>query len=414
MARETARYFLAELHWRAGRWDDAVVTAETAAAIVDETDQVWLAAFPHAVAVYALAARGEVERAGRAPAAAGGGAGWRPEAVRPGCGRAWRPLRLAESQFDAERGGHRRPLDAPVPGHWGVRRLGRGDRLPWRASFAERLAAVAPGRRPPGVDWLARRPGGHEGSPLVAADAAWPRIAVVPRRGLAAAATVRAGELDPVAGTPGRSAASGWSARAACSPPVSASGPRRAARRRRRFSAWGGAMGRGGRPRAGGRRGPPPGRLAAPDRRRASRPGAGRRPRRGPGATNREAAPSCSSASRPSSTTCRACTPSWGPVPPSWRARRSEPQVTRLSASIAAAGAPPMRVEPRRNRGPCGSFLDIRRDGDGGRRPGHVPRRRRALLRMAARSTSSRTTPTVCSDDKERDMRRLGCDGRAH
>ena len=63
VARETARFFLAELHYRAGRWDDAVVTAETAASIVDQTDQVWLAAFSHAVAVFPLAARGEWARA---------------------------------------------------------------------------------------------------------------------------------------------------------------------------------------------------------------------------------------------------------------------------------------------------------------------------------------------------------------
>jgi DNA-binding CsgD family transcriptional regulator len=198
VARETARYFLAELYWRAGRWDDAVVTAETAAAIVDETDQVWLAAFPHAVAVYALAARGEVERAAAHLAAArAAGAEARGGAARLWAGVA--AVRLAESQFDAEAvvaAGDR--LDrAGGQATAGVRRLDEAI-APWRAGYAETLAAV--GRLDDArlvTAWLDDQ-AATRASPLVAADAARAGIAVALAEGDVAAATVRAGELDPV------------------------------------------------------------------------------------------------------------------------------------------------------------------------------------------------------------------------
>jgi DNA-binding CsgD family transcriptional regulator len=63
VSRETARFFLADLQYRAGRWDDALVTGEVAASIVDETEQSWIAAFSHAISALPLAARGEWSRA---------------------------------------------------------------------------------------------------------------------------------------------------------------------------------------------------------------------------------------------------------------------------------------------------------------------------------------------------------------
>ena len=198
VARETARYFLAELHWRAGRWDDAVVTAETAAAIVDETDQVWLAAFPHAVAVYVLAARGEVERAA-AHLAAARAAG---EAAGGGASRLWAAVaavRMAESRFDhgaVVATGDR--LDGA--GDRATRRVRRLDEAiaPWRAGYAEALAAV--GRLDDArlvTAWLDDQAATRAG-PLVVADAARAGIAVALVAGDVAAATTRASEVDPV------------------------------------------------------------------------------------------------------------------------------------------------------------------------------------------------------------------------
>ena len=101
VARETARYSLAELHYRAGRWDAAVVAAEVAAAIADAADQAWIAAFPHAVAVFPLAGRGEWARAEDHLLAATAAT----ERAGGGAARLWIALaaaRLAESRDDPE------------------------------------------------------------------------------------------------------------------------------------------------------------------------------------------------------------------------------------------------------------------------------------------------------------------------
>jgi DNA-binding CsgD family transcriptional regulator len=222
VARESARFFLAELHWRAGRWDDAVVTAETAASIVDATDQVWLAAFPHAVAVFPLAARGEIARAAdhlRAARAAGEGADG-------GASKMWAgvaAVRLAESQFD--------PGTVVAAGDRLERGRGRPARpfrrldeaiAPWRAGYAEALAEV--GRVDDAqevVAWLDDQ-ATATGNPLVTTDAARAAIAVALAAGDLAAATGRAqavtegsvaaagpfalGRLDLVAGRAWRAA----------------------------------------------------------------------------------------------------------------------------------------------------------------------------------------------------------------
>ncbi|HET9609557.1 MAG TPA: AAA family ATPase [Acidimicrobiales bacterium] len=189
VARETARFFLAEAHHRAGRWDDAVVTAETAAAVVDETDQVWLAAFPHAVAVLPLAGRGEWERAERHLAAARAAA----DAADGGAARLWArlaALRLAESRGD--------PAAIVAAGEaLGGNRAGRAPRrdegvAPWRATYAEALAATGRVDAARAVaDWLAHDAEGST-SPLVRADVARARIAADLAAGDAAGAAARA------------------------------------------------------------------------------------------------------------------------------------------------------------------------------------------------------------------------------
>jgi DNA-binding CsgD family transcriptional regulator len=204
VARETARYFLAEVHYRAGRWDDAVVAAETAAALVDETDQAWLAAFPHAVAVLPLAARGEWARADSHLAAARTAAA----VTRGGAAGLWAglaALRLAEARQDPEAvvraaealGGL--PAGRAVPRDEAI--------VPWRASFAEALAAV--GRlddAAAAVDWLAGDAAGSR-HPLVQADLARARIAVATAAGEVARAAEEAGSaLHPDAGPAGAGA----------------------------------------------------------------------------------------------------------------------------------------------------------------------------------------------------------------
>jgi DNA-binding NarL/FixJ family response regulator len=75
---ETARCYLAEVRYRQGRWDDAVALAETAASVIDDTEQAWMAAIPHAAAARPLAARGHpateahLARAEQAAAGVGG------------------------------------------------------------------------------------------------------------------------------------------------------------------------------------------------------------------------------------------------------------------------------------------------------------------------------------------------------
>jgi DNA-binding CsgD family transcriptional regulator len=66
--------WLAEAEFRLGAWDDSVVHANLAVSLVDDTDQVWLGPFVHTMAVWALAARGDWERAQAHVRSAGEGA----------------------------------------------------------------------------------------------------------------------------------------------------------------------------------------------------------------------------------------------------------------------------------------------------------------------------------------------------
>jgi ATP/maltotriose-dependent transcriptional regulator MalT len=50
--------YLAQVEYRSGAWDDSSAHAEQLVSLVTDTDQVWLLAFAHAVAVFVLAGRG--------------------------------------------------------------------------------------------------------------------------------------------------------------------------------------------------------------------------------------------------------------------------------------------------------------------------------------------------------------------
>jgi ATP/maltotriose-dependent transcriptional regulator MalT len=50
--------YLAQVEYRRGAWDDSLVHAEQTVSLVTDTDQVWLQAFAHSVAVFVLAGRG--------------------------------------------------------------------------------------------------------------------------------------------------------------------------------------------------------------------------------------------------------------------------------------------------------------------------------------------------------------------
>ena len=200
VARETARFFLAELYHRAGRLDDAIVTAETAVSIVAETDQVWLAAFPHAIAVLPLAVRGEWDRAdahlaqSRAAAAAsdGGAAGlWAAAAA----------VRLAESRQDPAGVVTACEALGGIPAR-GVRRIDEAI-LPWRATFAEALAAIGrldDARRV--LAWLERDAVGATNA-MVLADVARARLTVHLAAGDVDAAVATAADLRVPAGGAG-------------------------------------------------------------------------------------------------------------------------------------------------------------------------------------------------------------------
>ena len=172
VTHETARYFLAELHYRAGRWDDATLTAELACSMVDQTGQEWLAAFSHAVAVHPLAARGEWERADAHLAAAVSAA----KATAGGAARLWTglaALRLAESRQDhalvvslgdglVDGGG--RPYDEGI--------------APWRASYIESLVATGRSEDAAAVADRLAIDAAPSASPLVASELARAQIAV--------------------------------------------------------------------------------------------------------------------------------------------------------------------------------------------------------------------------------------------
>ena len=131
-----ARAFLAECHFRQGRWSLAHDLAAATASLVDDAGARWLAALPHSVAATVLAAQGDLDAAGRHAEEA------QATAVELGMTQAFlwagvASLRIAEAADD----------------HAGVVRIGDRlvalgtDQLPdWvqrrRPAYAESLAAV--------------------------------------------------------------------------------------------------------------------------------------------------------------------------------------------------------------------------------------------------------------------------------
>lgn len=135
VARESARFYLAEVRYRQGRWDDAIVLAQQSASVVDDADQGWMAALPHATAARPLAGRGEAaaeEHLDRAVAAA--------EAVGAGVGIGL--ARVAALEVAACRRDHQMVAalgDLLV----GQRRVPVDERIaPWRAGYVEALVAL--------------------------------------------------------------------------------------------------------------------------------------------------------------------------------------------------------------------------------------------------------------------------------
>jgi DNA-binding CsgD family transcriptional regulator len=136
LAEANVRCFLAELDFRAGRWEDALDVAEGAASVVDDAAEAWLEALPHGVAATVLAGRGKVDearphaRAATASADATGMTGARLWSLH-----SW--LRIAAAQAD----------HAEVAAI-GDRLVAEGwDAVPegvhrWRAGYVESLVAV--------------------------------------------------------------------------------------------------------------------------------------------------------------------------------------------------------------------------------------------------------------------------------
>jgi DNA-binding CsgD family transcriptional regulator len=136
LAEANVRSFLAELDFRAGRWDAALDRAEGAASVVDDAAEAWLEGLPHGVAATVLAARGKVDEARPHAAAATASA----EATGMTGSRLWSHhswLRIAVAQGD-----HAQVValgDRLVAEGW--------DAVPeaihrWRAGYVESLLVV--------------------------------------------------------------------------------------------------------------------------------------------------------------------------------------------------------------------------------------------------------------------------------
>jgi tetratricopeptide (TPR) repeat protein len=186
-ARESARFYLAEVRYRQGRWDEAVQLAQAAASVADDGEQTWLAAIPHATAARPLAARGvdaAREHLERALLVA--------EQVGTGVSRVLAQVSAVE-------------VAACARDHTTVVALGDvlieqavDERLaPWRASYVEALVAV--GRIEDAVVAAGHGPR-PDASPLALTDAARSAVVVAAAVGEAAevdAAAAAALDLDP-------------------------------------------------------------------------------------------------------------------------------------------------------------------------------------------------------------------------
>ena len=174
VARESTRAYLAEVRYRQGRWDEAIVLAEVASSIVDDTDQVWMAALPHATASQPRAgrgdpARGHLDAAAAAAEAAGGGVArgltWVAALEVAACERDLEAALAAGAALSATP----RPVD---------------DRIaPWRATYVEALIRAERGEEAAAVARdLTAAAAGPAGTALLRADAARATLALADGR----------------------------------------------------------------------------------------------------------------------------------------------------------------------------------------------------------------------------------------
>ena len=178
LAEATVRSFQAEADYRAGRWQDALVTAEVAASIVDDAGEMWLAALPHGVAASVLAALGRTPEAERHAEAAGAAA----DATGSLPARMW--AQQAQLRVASARGAH-----ADVAAIGDTMAAGGGDAVPegvhhWLATYAEALVAL--GRLDVATEVVATLAGHAERAPAdvsVAAELARARGLLVAARG---------------------------------------------------------------------------------------------------------------------------------------------------------------------------------------------------------------------------------------
>ena len=191
---------LAEVALRAGRWDEALELASSAAAVVDDADAVWLGALAHGVLAFVLAGRGEIAAADRHVALAVGSAARRASWPR-GCGPTTRrcaspspPATRSRSSGSADRMAHEPWGEVPEGVHH------------WRAAYVDALVAVGRIDDAAGVaqdlDGESRESGGDQ---AVGADAARAvgAVAAARRHDAEATAAFAAGlALDPVRSRP--------------------------------------------------------------------------------------------------------------------------------------------------------------------------------------------------------------------
>lgn len=133
-----ALYYLAEVEFRLGDWDDAVLHAQLVGSLADDADQRWFEALPHGTAALPLAARGEweaatehVERALRAA-----------ESVGDASSIMW--AATAQASLALARGDHKAAAEAAESclDHQGIGRVKELGVKPWRALGAEACAAL--------------------------------------------------------------------------------------------------------------------------------------------------------------------------------------------------------------------------------------------------------------------------------
>jgi DNA-binding CsgD family transcriptional regulator len=166
VALESARFYLAEVRYRQGRWDDALMLAEQSTSLIDDTDQAWMAAIPHATAAQVVAARGgpaqeHLDRAWSAVASVGRGVSGTLVRVAALEVATCRRDHAAAVELVDPLLRSKRPVDERVAG--------------WRANAARALAVEG---RLADARTLVEELQAHATTPLVATEAARARVMV--------------------------------------------------------------------------------------------------------------------------------------------------------------------------------------------------------------------------------------------